>query len=132
MEFRPGACSSGNANHPWSWGYICWTDRTRSSQGGTRASPESWRPTGCQIIRNASRITISVAIRKESGWRVSARRKGAKFAIRTAGRGWIKEVKAAIKNLQQKVNRMPKNSSKRQPLIDAINRGNNALKQWGE
>jgi hypothetical protein len=47
-------------------------------------------------------------------------------------KGWIKEVKAAIKNLQQKVNRMPKNSSKRQRLMDAINRGNNALKQWGE
>jgi RHS repeat-associated protein len=44
-------------------------------------------------------------------------------------KGWIKEVKAAIKNLQQKLKRFPNNAEKKRPVEEAIKRGEDALKK---
>ena len=47
-------------------------------------------------------------------------------------KGWIKEVKAAVKNLQKVLKKLPNNKSKREPVEKAIEEGNSALKQWGQ
>jgi RHS repeat-associated protein len=44
-------------------------------------------------------------------------------------KGWIKEVKAAIKNLQQKLKRFPNNAEKKRPVEEAIKRGEDVLKK---
>jgi len=45
---------------------------------------------------------------------------------------WIAEVKAAIKNLRQKLKRCPNNETKQEPLEAAIKRGEDALRRWGQ
>ncbi len=42
------------------------------------------------------------------------------------------EIKGAIKNLQKILKRLPKNRLKRAPVEEAIKRGQEALRQWGE
>jgi hypothetical protein len=43
---------------------------------------------------------------------------------------WKKEIRAFLKNLQQWLKRMPNNKSKRQPVEEAIKRGEDALARW--
>ncbi|WP_147332827.1 hypothetical protein [Archangium gephyra] len=43
---------------------------------------------------------------------------------------WKKEIRAFLKNLQQLLKRMPNNKSKRQPVEEAIRRGEDALARW--
>lgn len=43
---------------------------------------------------------------------------------------WKKEIRAFLKNLQQMLKRMPNNKIKRQPLEEAIRRGEEALARW--
>jgi hypothetical protein len=43
---------------------------------------------------------------------------------------WKKEIRAFLKNLQQMLKRMPNNKAKRQPVEDAIRRGEDALTRW--
>jgi uncharacterized protein YaaR (DUF327 family) len=43
---------------------------------------------------------------------------------------WKKEIRAFLKNLQQMLKRMPNNKAKRQPVEEAIRRGEDALNRW--
>jgi hypothetical protein len=43
---------------------------------------------------------------------------------------WKKEIRAFLKNLQQMLKRMPNNKARRQPVEDAIKRGEDALNRW--
>lgn len=44
---------------------------------------------------------------------------------------WKKEIRAFLKNLRQMLKRMPNNKARRQPVEDAIKRGEDALNRWG-
>jgi hypothetical protein len=46
--------------------------------------------------------------------------------------GWINEIKAAIKNLKQNLKRLPNNKTKREPIEQAIKRGEDFLKECGQ
>src|SRR5262249_49323424 len=46
--------------------------------------------------------------------------------------GWKDEIKAAIKNLKQKLKRTPNNKAKRAPIEDAIKRGESTVDGWQE
>lgn len=43
---------------------------------------------------------------------------------------WKKEIRAFLKNLQQLLKRMPNNKARRQPVEEAIRRGDDALNRW--
>ena len=44
--------------------------------------------------------------------------------------GWLKEIAAAVKNLKDKLKRLPKNREKRRPAEDAIKRGEDFLNRF--
>jgi len=45
--------------------------------------------------------------------------------------GWKKEIRAAVDNLKKILKKMPNNKAKRQPVEEAIGRGESALEKWG-
>ncbi|HEX8436515.1 hypothetical protein [Archangium sp.] len=44
---------------------------------------------------------------------------------------WKKEIRAFLKNLRQMLKRMPNNKARRQPVEEALKRGEDALSRWG-